>query len=206
MRIEHDPLTVTAEQEENEIVSTIDELEDPIKRIIDQLREEIDKGQISLIIGEDASGRIPTLIVASVINNIYKSKGFKIPQIKFIAGSRNIAGMTEWYMRDKKDKIRKLIEQIPNNGDRVLIVTDTIVSGSSVEPIASVLDTLGKEKIIATIGTEDIKGADEDRKRRIGAGRVVSGGLATPVIYQNKDLSGVRKEPWQLHAHFYEMV
>ena len=40
----------------------IAKLREPIKNILEQMRERIDRGEYTLIIGDDASGRIPTWI------------------------------------------------------------------------------------------------------------------------------------------------
>src|SRR3989344_9337060 len=62
-------------------------LEDPLANILEKLRPELERGEYRLIIGDDASGRIPTRIVGEVIKKLSEERGFPRPLVRFIAGS-----------------------------------------------------------------------------------------------------------------------
>ncbi|MDO8516034.1 MAG: hypothetical protein Q7S28_02165, partial [bacterium] len=95
---------------------------------------------------------------------------------------------------------------------KILIVTDVVASGNSLEPLC---DALYKEKIdfdIATIGLanySDTEGKDvEEQIKNHRAeieeklhGNIFFGEKGVPRIYNKSDLAGVYKESQELHAH-----
>jgi len=54
----------------------VKDLEEPLEDILEQIKPEIESGTYRLIIGEDASGRIPALVIGGVINRQHENKGF----------------------------------------------------------------------------------------------------------------------------------
>ena len=73
--------------DEREVVfKEVAELELPIKIIIEKIRPRIENGEYGLIIGDDASGRIPTLILGNFIRKTSEQKGLDKPNIVFIPG------------------------------------------------------------------------------------------------------------------------
>lgn len=52
-----------SQDEKEKIERMVSRLEEPIKRIIVQLRTRIDTGEYKVVIGQDASGRLPALIL-----------------------------------------------------------------------------------------------------------------------------------------------
>ncbi|MBI5420722.1 MAG: hypothetical protein HZA35_00180 [Parcubacteria group bacterium] len=71
------------EMEEHIHYKEIVELEEPIQRLLDQLRPHLEKNEYRLIIGDDASGRIPTLIMRKVMDTIYAGLMFDVATIGF---------------------------------------------------------------------------------------------------------------------------
>ena len=59
------------------------ELESLVLPLIEKLKENIDKGEYDMLIGDDASGRIPTLILRGIINE--RNRGSKV-KTRFVAG------------------------------------------------------------------------------------------------------------------------
>ena len=80
------------ENKPKEILSEVSDLEEPIKRILKDILPNIERGDYQLIVGDDASGRIPTLIIDRFIKKVYKKMGFDTPQTIFFAGSRFLWG------------------------------------------------------------------------------------------------------------------
>src|SRR3990167_11536940 len=101
--------------DEREVVfKEVAELELPIKIIIEKIRTRIENGEYGLIIGDDASGRIPTLILGNFIKKVSEQKGLDKPNIifipgAFISGSFEIleldAYVEKWGMVDKDKRI-----------------------------------------------------------------------------------------------------
>jgi hypothetical protein len=61
----------------------IAELAEPVSRILEALRSELERGTYPLIIGIDDSGRIPALLIAETLTRIYEKLGIPKPQILF---------------------------------------------------------------------------------------------------------------------------
>src|SRR3989344_1234935 len=112
--------------------SAIGELEKPLTKIVGQILE--DKKEYDLILGDDTSGRIPTLIAARAINTLREFEGKnKIPvrfAYNYFDGGRDI-----------KDILKKL-GKTPN---RVLLVTEYIDSGFTVFNISKFFKYVGKD-------------------------------------------------------------
>lgn len=180
----------------------------PIGRIMKQLRERVDQGAYDVVIGDDASGRIPALIIAEVIGKIYRQKGYATPATRFFAGSGQ--GWDDLGLQEERDEklrmvresLRELYEQLRAGKGigRTLIVTDTIVTGGSLYPLSAALHVSGVSFDVATIALEIID--DEDKhtlEKRLGT-TIYFGQKGGVDIYNRKSLSGVTKDPGDLFA------
>ena len=97
------------------IRSMADKLHEPIKKMIEPVLENIKNGDYQLLICDDASGRIPALVVRKLINESYRRNLNKNIDTRFIAG----ASMHEYgttytgeMQNNKKEKIRSYIEKL----------------------------------------------------------------------------------------------
>ena len=193
------------------------ELEEPIRKIIEKIRERIESGEYGLIIGDDASGRIPTLILGNFIKRISEVRGLQKPNIIFIPGKL----MGPIFGFNSESRRKKLENHIAKFGatdeKRVLIVTDTVLSGGSLEILIKLLKQSGYICDIATIGIEeestDIEAPPRDleypetetREDLLRGVEIISGEYKgedkfhpnTPKIYKEKTLSGVIKKAGQ---------
>ncbi|MBI1975040.1 MAG: hypothetical protein HYS57_01615 [Parcubacteria group bacterium] len=176
-------------------LEAIAELREPIQRILSQIGDLIERGEYGLIIGEDASGRIPALIFDRVIRRIYRDKGYLPPETRFVAGgtpsaqdvyaikAREVTNMLE---------ATKTVLQERLVGQRVLVVTDTISFGTSLGLLASVLRENGFVFDIATIGV--VYPNRVGQQERDFGGDIYWGFEGTPSVYGQNYFSGVRKE------------
>ncbi len=201
------------EQERTSVESmAIGELHAPLRNIFVQLHEHIDKGDYQLIIGDDASGRTPTLIVEKALKKISQTRGLPEPKVLFFAGSRAMEMAKE--IKAKKEGIVKEIDRAERNWKkdwdhtRALIVTDTIGTGVSLKPLCDALKEYNISYDIATIG---LMGNRETLGKFLG-GRVVDGdsSRSIPLIYSSPQ-SGVRKNPLDIFSkplakHYKEMI
>lgn len=179
----------------------VNELERPIKTILLKLKERIDRGEYGLVIGDDASGRIPTIIIGGVMREVAGRHGNKKPNIIFIPG-----GLSSSFTAEDEEEFGEYLKKRGlEDGRRVLVVTDSIMSGSTLKGIVAQIHNLEFECDIATIGIEDVdvSGTDmrKDRTRNLPVD-IVSGEYKnstkdiyphTPDIYDDKDASGVFK-------------
>lgn len=184
----------------------IGELEEPIQKILEQLRDKIENGEYGVIVGDDASGRVPALIFDKVIKGAYQENNHEQPQTLFFAGSRVTHGSLG---KGEKFEKKKFAANFLKRGllgkklkGKALIVTDTIETGGSLESIAGGLKEAGIEFDIATIcmlsdrTQEEFPAVKEELERKLG-GEVYYGyaGSEVPQIFAKHNLSGVYKDP-----------
>lgn len=117
----------------------IGELEEPIKKILEQISSKFEKGEYDLMIGIDASGRIPALIIFKVAEHIYQKRKIAVPLFRFVAGDAA-----------PKSELKKVISGW-NPRKKVLIVDDIVHSGESIAGLVGVLDDLNIQYDVAAI-------------------------------------------------------
>ncbi len=186
------------ENPEAKIHDAIEELRGPIEKLLGELREKIDGGEYQLIIGDDASGRIPTLIFDNLLKRVYKEKGYEPPQTLFFAGAQ--------LFKEEEKKVRtSAVSGFLKKGilgkeldGRALIVTDTISSGDALESITVGLKEAGIQFDIVTIALIDLENDKfpEGRLQLKLGGKIYYGNrsINTPGIYGSRGISGVYKE------------
>src|SRR3989338_7015540 len=149
------------------------ELEEPIKKIIEKIKSRIENGDYGLIIGDDASGRVPVLILGNFIRKVSEKRDLNKPNIIFIPGKLRS------YFFDNESKKKYFDRHISKFGvtkdKRILIVTDTVLSGLSLEVLIGLLHDMGYVCDIATIGVETSETNASLRDVMLDGSEVVSG-------------------------------
>ena len=177
----------------------IDALFEPTQKILEELRPEIEGKTYQLVIGDDASGRLPALLIWQTLRELAEKKETLRPQVRFIAGTRHYSKEGPVGMK-KKHKVLEYIQGLKKDIPdlrRVLIVTDTIASGQSLEPLAQSLREVGVEYDIATIALMNNQQGVEQKL----SGRVIAGGTwRDDSVYIKYHLGGVVKDIQDLHA------
>lgn len=198
----------------------LEQLREPLAKMLEALRPQIENGDYDALIGDDASGRIPTLIMGEAIKQIYQEKGYEPPLVRFIAGSSGLEGLySRVKAEEKREAVSKQIGRIKGDIEKrlaatnpsanekregksptVLIVTDTIVSGSSINALIEPIEEKGLVADVATVGLAvSVKLAEievEQLQKRWGGARskIVYGMTDTPLIYViDKTIVGVKK-------------
>jgi hypoxanthine phosphoribosyltransferase len=205
-----------ADADERKAVEVLtEELEKPLLRIVSILKPDFEAGTYSTIIGDDTSGRIPTLILAKVIQRIYEKKGFSHPTVRFLAGSRDLhmedGSVQSGKKRDLSEAVARIKETVSKTTEvkKVLVVTEMIETGES---IGSLIDALHQNDWTADVATIGGKPFPTDEWEREGYKdslidlsnkwntRIIRGRELPPLIYHAKDFSGVRKNIAEVYA------
>lgn len=182
----------------------IAELQKPIESLIKQIGYDLDSGKYGLIIGEDASGRIPALIMKKVIDHIYKKNGHPIPPMRFIAGFEDdfSEGIDpKHYNESEMNQLSRKIKVIQQNleefkGKDALLITDYIYTGNSTRSIKKTLNDVGIGLEIATIsGPHEYGTTFSGSENNSGS---------EPKIYRQYDIGGVIKDRYEPYASTYE--
>jgi hypothetical protein len=198
------------EKEEGELnYREIEDLRRPAEDLLLQLKEKIDRGEYNLIIGDDASGRIPTRIFYNTLKAIYEKKKYESPKVIFFAGSGRFNTKSHSWIREEKTKMIKayLKHFLKNNAIgaekiKALVISEVIDTGNSLKPLA---DALHQEKIdfdIAAFSGPYVKEHVRRLEEYLGCK------IFEPLSEETKDgiygklrLHGVRKETHELFAH-----
>lgn len=180
-------------------IQEIEGLREPIKNLLVQLRDDIEAGNYAMIVGDDASGRIPTLIFREVLGEIYQEKDLPVPKTLFFAGEAFFdPGLEAKRVRDLKELLEKnQVRQLVGE-KKVLVVSDTLVTGMHLKPVTRALQDMEAEFDIAVVGfrasyrTGDVEGARQSLQQALG-GRIVFGSSRTPKIWSEYKYGGVQK-------------
>lgn len=169
-------------------------MREPIENILLALKDTIEKGEYQLIIGDDASGRIPTLVFHKILTALYQKYHYPKPHTRFFAGESYNFGQKKFEEEMVGQIKQRLLEYIREYGEpkRVLVVTEAIVQGRRLHAPALALKKAGLPFDIATIGLVSV----EDKKvleDKLGA-KIFEGMNKNPMIYNAKKLSGVEKD------------
>jgi hypothetical protein len=195
--------------EVQEAADAVRALEQPLTQILNTLRVQIESGEYAAIIGEDASGRIPALVLGKTIDAIYEKANRGKPILRFVAGSRYLHG---WEGEEKQTSLEHQVDRIMQEsgmtdeggfGDnptlkKILLVTDIIESGQSVVPLINAVHANGLKVDVAAVSLITKTGKFEGLPLMPGE-LLAFGGEHKPLIFGN-DASGVWKRPEDLFA------
>ena len=170
----------------------------PLREIVFKIKEKIKEGKYTTIIGDDASGRVPALILYRLLKEIYKSSDQNINAL-FLAGSRKTEDL-----ETKKRGISDFLKSRLTGGEKVLVVTELIHRGSSLLPVTEVLQKLQIEYDVTTVGIL--------KKSKIGeleeklSSEIIYGEQGKPSIDGNYVIAGVKKSYDELSAKRHKMT
>lgn len=107
--------------------------------------------EYNIFIGDDAAGRLPTLVIGGLFKEAYKEDKMLPPKIYFFSAGRHLY-YDESIRRDIAEHIRKLVakEKINPNRDRILLVTEYMQLGES---MAKFVQTLKDNEIFCDVAT-----------------------------------------------------
>lgn len=167
------------------------DLELPLKNILEQIREKLDSGYYGLLIGDDASGRIPALILKKVIDNIYSRHGYKKPDLKFFAGT-GTEGLYLNEIENKVDDIISTLQKHHNDKLNTLLITEYLLTGRGMNILNTALSKAGNNIEIATIALT----AKHEAVVKDHIPHPIHAGIKndqSPALYGKYDISGVKK-------------
>lgn len=185
-------------QEEKDLIKyCIEDLRSPTQKILKQLHNQIEKGEYTIIIGDDTSGRIPTLIVGGVVKELYNKKNFPSPLVRFIAGNvLDRKGMTSEF-NEFAEKLKDESEERfgSDHTQKVLIVTEFMDTGMTLEQFIMNFKAKGMPCDVATIGSEKNIFQRFHFGRRMGS-KIMRGQKKAPKILRSRkaEITGVAKD------------
>lgn len=99
----------------------------------------VESGKYNLLIADDASGRIPSLIFHKVIKELYKKNDFPNPKLFFVPGQRE--SIDPNISVKISNHINKYLEKVglANTEINALVVTDVVFKGKSLKILSDAL-------------------------------------------------------------------
>jgi hypothetical protein len=166
------------------------DIEEPLERLTAELLPHVKQGEYSCLVGDDTSGRIPTLVLRKVINSEYAKIGLPPIPTYFFHGN-----LSE---RKKAELGRRLHDvQVTRSKTKALVITEYMQNGGHVANIKAMLDMAKVKFAVASIALAMPK--DSYRGALTRAVQIFSGdeGLdkgRVPRIYGETSLTGISKD------------
>lgn len=193
---------------DNEDKETLKYLEKSIADLVSKLREQIDRAEYQLILGEDTSGRLPTVMLATVLKDIYESCGRTGPMVRYLTPSRptkethDIWEARTTALKEALSRVKRTFDSSGRSG-KVLVVTDTIHTGNTMEGYLDAIKQAGMMPDVATISllkeTGNAASKRADAFKKAWGVNVVWSQDTLHYVFRNP-LTGVRKSKDDTYA------
>lgn len=168
------------------------EIKKYVENLVLELHKNIESDKYDVLLGDDASGRILTLILREIINEVRKRKGENEKIVtKFIAGGKGFS----WNMK-KIENAQKLLDKMKLEGKNVLVVTEYMFDGIGLLRIAKLLSQSGINFDCAVLATRYKKKyylkkfSSVFNRKNLFIGNEQK---RMPILYGDYELAGVRK-------------
>ena len=183
----------------------IKEMRIPLRNIMNEIGAEAEKGAYPLIIGDDASGRLPTLAMKRILDSFCKEKGLPLPETRFVTGSKRLSPEE---LQAKKSKLAEffdetidgeLLSRLSAPGAKVLIMSDVVDTGTSLDPVIEELKArnIGYQVVSLSLLYENRQPMLE---KKWGEGNYTTGDVGLPYLFGMQTISGVKKQPEELFS------
>lgn len=170
-----------------------EELIEALMKLVENLGSKL--GDYEMILSDDASGRLPSLFLRKIINAIREKGKKESAKTFFVAGGRHPNERKE----GTKSEIEHFIAGKKPKG-RMLLVTEYIETGRSIERIMDVLDNQSIDYDVATVSVGRDPKEDpyysEKLKKRLIYGKVGMSGIK---LFNKPAYSGVTKSTESLN-------
>ncbi len=170
----------------------IAEIAPALNEVIKELGPVIESGEYDTFIGEDASGRIPAIIIWQAAKEISEWNGSSQPDLRFIAGNANVGHMPP----EKLEGVKALLQKT-DSAKKKLIITEFVFSGNSMKTMLDIIKEAGFNADVVVVRSDYMN--KQDLEKRLGC-KVYLGEVGPqPGIYK-APFSGVKKEPERLFS------
>lgn len=183
---------------EMQLSEAVRELGELAQHTLAQMKERLDIGYYNVIIGDDVSGRIPTLILKGVIDNIYTNKEFTKPTVRFFAGGKDSSRAP----RTKQDAITQALSSMKKKlgSLHILVVTEFVTQGFGMAILNNAILNAGAQYDLAAMAYNASN--QREIQTNISPSRIFYGKIDAkpPISYQEKLRTGLEKIPGRIHT------
>lgn len=194
----------TIEQDKKEYHSEDFRIAEPyFDRLVAELLPAIRSHEYSTIVGDDSSGRVATLVLRKFIAEAYKRDGVESPKTIFYAGgyTKDPRGGRDYKNPKVFDAIAEDFKKVKKDSGKVLIVTEYIIRGATMDNLVFALAQSGAECEVATLAMAEGKDKflhEHNNLQTLIKTKIISGGEITPdkmiPFYNEPEIAGVKKE------------
>lgn len=112
----------------------VSSIEEPMTKICTELKPRFESGEYSIIVGDDTSGRIPTLVIREFARVVSRETGAGIPPAVFLQPGRMVAD------EDLESQFEKRVKPlaIDKHAKKALIVTDYVYRGTTLNRLSNI--------------------------------------------------------------------
>lgn len=173
--------------------------------LIKELTPAIRNHEYNVVVGDDASGRIPARVISGLMKEVYEEDEVHLPKIKFLAGGRH-RRLTEEFGNKLDDYFYKLVsEKKIKPQDKILLVTEHMDSGTSEAQIIRTVKKAGLDCDIAALACwrNPVFYRNSLPRSAFGGVKIYSGGNDLNDLYfWNKPfISGVEKREGEIFSN-----
>ncbi|MDO8618313.1 MAG: hypothetical protein Q7R49_00025 [Candidatus Daviesbacteria bacterium] len=126
-------------------------IEQPLRILVGQLKNNFENGTYALLIGDDTSGRVPTLIMKNVSDVVTQKRGLPTLPTVFVQAGR--------YLND--EQVQKQIEDLrvrygsTTQDKKALLITDYIRSGKTLKRLTELFSDNNMGFDVATLDMDE---------------------------------------------------
>src|SRR3990167_9777583 len=156
-------------------------LEQPLTVLVDQLKLHFENGEYSLLIGDDTSGRLPTLAVHKVVDYVCDLRGLLKVATFFIQAGRYVDEET---IRHQVESLKS--RYVTHENNKALLITEYIKSGESIKRLTEILRDNGISFDIAAVAMSEPEAAYREKGVFDTETKVFLGSPIIPTVEHDK--------------------
>lgn len=166
-----------------------------MEEILKELLPHVLEGEYSLLVGDDTSSRIPTLIWKKVIDHFYLKQGLKPVDAVFaqFMFKDHPHGLARLFPETKKNLLDAITRTETNKpGNKALISTEHMENGNHIRSICSILRSTGVNFNVVSLRTDE---STIYYKKKLGLERIFTSSFkGAPSIYAITEVTGLLRE------------
>lgn len=165
--------------------SEIGAIKEDMVALCRKMKEAIDQGRYTALVSDEVGGRIPTLILRKVMKKLHPNQELKT---LFVAAGQK-SDLPDYDRDEDKADYKKLIKYLSvNQDDYVLLVTQFIYSGQTIQKLSVALRDAGYGlKGLDVAATTAFHLSEEDLKKGVVTSE------DEDKMYRNRDVDDLRK-------------
>lgn len=175
---------------EVEVERVMEDVARDVQVLLLKLETAINAHEYQVVLGIDGGGRVPGLLLGSVLKQIYKADGAPLPKTTFIAGSRATLRSEERTSALENYFSLPVFQAVKSEGKKILLIEDVIKTRESIQDIEEALQEAGIHYDVAALS----------KIRTDLYSKTFFANVTSTLLNRNGVMSGVHKDPNQLFS------